>query len=116
MALVPGALLFFGLGYFPIFVLRLFGSSVSTVTELEAGRPGFDSQQGQCYFFLFAAALRPAVGPTQPPIKWLPGVKRPGREADQLPPHSAEVKNTWSYSSTAPLRHDVILSKAREQF
>jgi hypothetical protein len=38
-----------------------------------------------------------ALGPTQPPIQWLPGalypaVKRPGCEADHLPPSSAEVK------------------------
>jgi hypothetical protein len=29
-----------------------------------------------------------------------PGVKRPGREANHLPPSSAEVKNAWSYTST----------------
>jgi hypothetical protein len=27
-------------------------------------------------------------------------VKRPGREDDHSPPSSAEVKNTWSYTST----------------
>jgi hypothetical protein len=37
------------------------------------------------------------LGPTQPPIQWVPGVlslvvKRPGREADNSPPYSAEVK------------------------
>jgi len=47
--------------------------------------------------FLFTTASRPAVGPTQPPIQWLPvavslGVKRPGAEADHSPPSSAEVK------------------------
>jgi hypothetical protein len=31
-----------------------------------------------------------------------PGVKRPGREADHSPPTSAEVKNTWLYTSTPP--------------
>jgi hypothetical protein len=36
---------------------------------------------------LFATASRPTLGPTQPPIKWVPralspGVKGPGREAD----------------------------------
>jgi hypothetical protein len=29
-----------------------------------------------------------------------PGVKRPGREADHLPPTSAEVKKMWIYTST----------------
>jgi hypothetical protein len=37
--------------------------------------------------FLFATASRPALGLTQPPIRWVPtalfvGVKLPGREAD----------------------------------
>jgi len=37
------------------------------------------------------------MGPTEPPIQWVPGasslgVKRPGRGADHSPPSSAEVK------------------------
>jgi hypothetical protein len=45
------------------------------------------------------------LGPTQPPIQWVPGAlslgaKRPWCEADHLPPSSAEVKNVWSYTST----------------
>jgi hypothetical protein len=31
-----------------------------------------------------------------------PRVKRPGREADHLPPASAEVKKMWIYTSTPP--------------
>jgi hypothetical protein len=30
------------------------------------------------------------------------GVKRPGREADNSVPTSAEVKKTWIYTSTPP--------------
>jgi len=30
------------------------------------------------------------------------GAKHPGREADQSPPSSAEVKNVWDYTSTLP--------------
>jgi hypothetical protein len=46
-----------------------------------------------------------ALGSTQPPIQWVPGVlslgvKRPGREADHSPPSIVEVKNAWSYTST----------------
>jgi hypothetical protein len=40
----------------------------------------------------------PAVGPTQPPVQWVPGgpfsggKPRPGRHADNLPSSSAEIK------------------------
>jgi hypothetical protein len=66
--------------------------------------------------FLFTTASRAALGPTQPPIQWVPwalslGEKRPGREADNSHPSSAEVKNAWSYTSTPPIRfHGVVLS------
>jgi hypothetical protein len=55
----------------------------------------------------FFLTSQPALGPTQPPIQWVPEalplkVKRPGNEADHSPPSSAEVKNAWSYTSTLP--------------
>jgi hypothetical protein len=64
----------------------------------------FEFWQGLA-IFLFTTASRPALGPTPPPIQWVPGalsqrVKRPGREADHSPPYSAEVKNEWIYIST----------------
>jgi hypothetical protein len=47
--------------------------------------------------FLFTTASRIALGPTQPPLQWVPGalslgVKWQGYEADHSPPSSAEVK------------------------
>jgi len=47
--------------------------------------------------FLFDTASRTGLGPTQPPIQWVPGVfylgvKRPVREAGYSSPTSAEVK------------------------
>jgi hypothetical protein len=39
------------------------------------------------------------------------GVKWPGREADQIPPSSAEVKNAWSYTYTSLIRlYGVVIS------
>jgi hypothetical protein len=60
--------------------------------------------------FLFIAASRPVLGPTQTPIQWVSWVKRPGREADHSLPSSAEV-NEWSYTSTPSIRlHGVVLN------
>jgi hypothetical protein len=47
--------------------------------------------------YLFTNASRLALGPTQPPIQWVPGalslgIKRPGREADHSPPCNAKVE------------------------
>jgi hypothetical protein len=59
-------------------------------------------------FFPFAIASRPALGITQLPT---PGVKQPRREGDHSPPSNAEVKNTWNYTSTSPIRlHGVVPS------
>jgi hypothetical protein len=48
-------------------------------------------------FSLHHRVPRMAMGPTQPPLQWVPGalslgVKRPEHEAEHLPPSSAEVK------------------------
>jgi hypothetical protein len=49
--------------------------------------------------FPVASVSRPALGPTQPPVQWVPGVlspwvkARPGRDADHSPLSSAEVEN-----------------------
>jgi hypothetical protein len=58
---------------------------------------GQGSSPNRDKIFLFSIASRPALGPTQPPIQWVPGtlsqgVKRLGREADHSPPAIAEVK------------------------
>jgi hypothetical protein len=65
---------------------------------------GFDFRQG-LGIFLFTTVSRTALGPTQPPIQWIPGVfpgvKQLGREADHSPPTSAGVKNAWNYTFTS---------------
>jgi hypothetical protein len=69
---------------------------------------GFESRQ-RLGIFLFTTAFRPSLGPTQPLIQSIPGIKR-WREADCSPPFSADVKYAWSYTSTPSIRlHDVIL-------
>jgi hypothetical protein len=70
--------------------------------------------------FLFATASRPALGPTPPPIQWVPGgtspgIKQPGLKADHPPSFNAEVKNAWSYTSTSTCLHVVVLGKAQGQ-
>jgi hypothetical protein len=57
----------------------------------------FDSQQGQEIDF-FSIKSKPALGPTQLSIQWVPesvfpGVKQQRSEADRSPPSNAEVKN-----------------------
>jgi hypothetical protein len=80
-------------------------SVVGTATEygLDDWGVGFQVPVGSRIFFTSSTAV---LGPTQPPIKWVPrtlssGVMLLGREAD----HSltgAEVKKIWIYTSTPP--------------
>jgi hypothetical protein len=42
---------------------------------------------------LYSSASGPALGRTHPPIQWVPGVKRPDREAHHAPPSNTEVNN-----------------------
>jgi hypothetical protein len=46
-------------------------------------------------------AVKTALGPTLPPIQWVLGLKRPGREAGHSSLSSDEVKNASSYTSTS---------------
>jgi hypothetical protein len=73
-----------------------FNSGDSSVGIAATRSPKFDSQQGQ-EIFLSSTAARLDLGPTQPPIQWIPGTLSPGvkqqrREADHSSPSSAEVK------------------------
>jgi hypothetical protein len=52
------------------FNLKNQDSSVSIVTSLRTGWPGFDSKKGN----FFVSASRPTLGPTEPPVYWIPGV------------------------------------------
>jgi hypothetical protein len=75
----------------------------------------FDSRRG-LGIFLFTTASRTTLGPTQPPIQWVPGAlslaaERPGREADHSLPSSSEVKECVMLYLHSPIRlHGVVLS------
>jgi hypothetical protein len=69
---------------------------------LQAGQPRSQSSSpGRVKNFLFSTASRLPPGPTQSPIQWIPGVKRPGREAD----HSQPVLMSRKRGSVYPLPH-----------
>ena len=66
------------------------GSSVGIATDYRLDGPG-SNPGGDEIFRLF----RPALGPTQPLVKWVPGLSggkvRSGGAADHSPPSSAAV-------------------------
>jgi hypothetical protein len=80
-------------------LIRLRGSSVSTVTRLRAERPQFDSRQGTD---IFRRCVQTGSGTPSNLVPngyqgGFPGVKRPGREANHSPLSSAEVENPELY-------------------
>ena len=55
----------------------------------------------------FSAPVQTDLGPTQPPVQWVPGLsrgkERQGRDADPSPPSSAVVMKGQSYTSAPPI-------------
>jgi len=78
--------------------------SVSIAIRSGLGGPEIESRWGRDIPHL----SRPALRPTQPPIKWglglSPGVKRPGPGVDLPPPSSAEINERVELYIYSPLR------------
>jgi hypothetical protein len=90
-----------------IFCSVLFHSVTAFPFYFIFGMHGFGSIPGRCKVFLYFTAPRPALGPTQPLIQWVPGIlspgiKRPRREADHSLSSKAEV---WNGGAIPPLPH-----------
>jgi hypothetical protein len=98
-----------GLNFEKLIVMCMVWSrNSSVVIATRYGLDGPDLIPSKGKIFLFSTAYRPILGPTQPPIQWVRGalshgVNRQGREADQLPPSSAEVKNDGAISPLSPM-------------
>jgi hypothetical protein len=89
--------------FIPLYlIIRSWGSSVSIVSDYRLDDCGSISGRGKGFFSLLSVS-RPAPGPTQPPSKWVSGVKH-GRDVTlstrlHLVPRSRISRN---YTSSPP--------------
>jgi hypothetical protein len=94
-------------------VFRSRGSSVSIVSDYGLDDRGSIPDRGQ-RIFLLASASKSALGPTQPPVQWVPGVLSPGLKRGRgvtliTHPHLVpRLSMSRSYTSSPPMcLHDV---------
>jgi len=83
-------------------------SSVST---------GFESRQGQA-IYLFSKTPGPVLGPTQPPVKWAPGLFSRGQVSRGAKLNHLHVPSLYRFNSTkdrsVPLSVNTAISRQKQ--
>jgi hypothetical protein len=75
------------------------GSSVGIATDYGVDGPEIESRRGRD----FSHTSRPVLGPTQPPVKWVPGLSRGKAAGAWCRPHHLLLVPRFSKSRAIPL-------------
>jgi hypothetical protein len=109
----------FSLSFFIVVYLLLFFVllwRVGTGRDSSVGIATSYGLDGRGKICLFTIVSRPALGPTQPPIQWILGVKRSGREAGHSSPSSAKNGGAIPPLPHTSSWHTALLIKHRDNF
>jgi hypothetical protein len=82
---------------------RVSSGSIVSDYGLDDQAIGFDPRRGQRIIPLTSVS-RPALGPTQPPLQWVPGVLSPGVKARPGRDAVPRSRMSRSYTSSPPKR------------